>query len=187
MPSHLFETKLAAFQPPLGPQPANAHFYAAQQVTLQMKEKVFSLSGDDFAVKTVEGLEVCKCKGKVLSFHDKKEFTDMAGKDLFTLRDKKLALFKSFIAESHEGYGFEIKGHFAVGKSHSTCEFKNFADGQHVELEIHGDWFDRSAKIEFGGRTVAHISRSFFNAREIFGDKQTVRLPDLELLSGICS
>lgn len=35
-----------------------------------MKEKVFSLSGDDFTVKTVTGLEVCKCKGKVVSLSD---------------------------------------------------------------------------------------------------------------------
>jgi hypothetical protein len=43
-----------------------------------------------------------------------------------------------------------------------------------VELEVKGDWFDRSASITFGGRPVAHISRSFFNVRQIFGDKQTV-------------
>ena len=37
-----------------------------------MKEKVFSLTGDEFIVKTVAGMEVCKCKGKVLSVSDKK-------------------------------------------------------------------------------------------------------------------
>jgi uncharacterized protein YxjI len=37
-----------------------------------MKEKVFSLTGDDFTVKTTAGVEICKCKGKVLSISDKK-------------------------------------------------------------------------------------------------------------------
>ena len=37
-----------------------------------MKEKAFSLSGDDFTVKTISGLEICKCKGKMLSLSDKK-------------------------------------------------------------------------------------------------------------------
>ena len=37
-----------------------------------MKEKAFSLTGDDFTIKTVAGMEVCKCKGKVLSISDKK-------------------------------------------------------------------------------------------------------------------
>jgi uncharacterized protein YxjI len=99
----------------------------------------------------------------------------MAGKEIFELSNKTLALFKSFHGTSPTGHSFEVKGHFAVGKSRSTCEFKNAADGQHIELEIKGDWFDRSATIEVGGRPVAHISRKFFNVREIFGDKQTVR------------
>ena len=37
-----------------------------------MKEKAFSLTGDDFTIKTTAGMEVCKCKGKVLSISDKK-------------------------------------------------------------------------------------------------------------------
>ena len=41
-----------------------------------MKEKAFSLSGDDFTVKTVAGMEVCKCKGKVMSISDKKGTPD---------------------------------------------------------------------------------------------------------------
>jgi hypothetical protein len=60
---------LAAFTPPLGP---NAKFCFPQETTLHMKEKAFSLTGDDFIVKTVAGLEVCKCKGKILSISDKK-------------------------------------------------------------------------------------------------------------------
>ena len=60
---------LVAFNPPLGPTLSQCH---PEQVTLHMKEKAFSLSGDDFTVKTVAGLEVCKCKGKILSLSDKK-------------------------------------------------------------------------------------------------------------------
>lgn len=52
--------------------------------------------------------------------------------------------------------------------------FKNAADGAEIELEVKGDWIDRSAEITTGGRPVASISRSFFNVRQIFGEKQTV-------------
>ena len=72
MPPHLDPC-----QPPLGPQPPNAKLYSPHQVTLAMKEKVFSLSGDDFTIKTADGTPICKCKGKVLSIKDKKKFTDM--------------------------------------------------------------------------------------------------------------
>lgn len=167
---------LAAFNPPLGPQPANAHIYSTTPQTLQMKEKVFSLTGDDFTVKTVEGLEICRCKGKMLSARDKKKFTLVDGPEteLFTLKNKMLALSKSFHGDSPHGHDFEVKGHFKLVGSHSTVTFKNAADGEPYELEVKGDWYDRSAEIAFAGRAVAHISRSHFNVREIFGDKQTV-------------
>lgn len=60
---------LPAIDPPLGPILAQCQ---PEPVTLHMKEKAFSLTGDDFTVKTVAGLEVCKCKGKMLSVNDKK-------------------------------------------------------------------------------------------------------------------
>ena len=60
---------LQAFNPPLGPNLSHCH---PEQVTLHMKEKAFSLTGDDFTVKTTSGVEVCRCKGKVISLSDKK-------------------------------------------------------------------------------------------------------------------
>ena len=63
---------------------------------------------------------------------------------------------------------------FIVLASKSTVHFKNASDGHEIELDVRGDWFDRSANITFGGQPVAHISRSFFNVREIFADKETV-------------
>ena len=168
---------LAPFNPPLGPQPNSAHFYSPNTTTLQMKEKVFSLTGDDFSVKTTDGIDVCKCKGKVVSVRDKKKFTDNTGKEIFTLSNKMLSIHKSFHAESPDGHDFEVKGHWKMIGSRSTVHFKNSADNINVELEIKGDWIDRSAAITYGGRPVAHISRSFFNVREMFGDKQTVRPP----------
>lgn len=48
-------------------------FVAQGPVTLVLREKVFSLSGDDFSVKdAATGRTVVKCKGKVVSFRDRK-------------------------------------------------------------------------------------------------------------------
>ena len=101
----------------------------------------------------------------------------MEGHEIFTLKNKMMTIHKSFYAEDAKDNDlFQVKGHFSMLSSHSTAHFKNASDDQPVELEIKGDWFDRSASITWGGRPVAHISRSFFNVRQIFGDKQTVSL-----------
>lgn len=106
--------------------------------------------------------------------HQKKTFTDLRGQEIFTLGKKTLALFKSFEGESPAGHNFSIKGNFSVGSSKSTITFINASDKTPIELQMKGDWFDRSAKITIGDRPVAAISRSFGNARELFGSKQTV-------------
>lgn len=61
--------------------------------------------------------------------------------------------------------------------SKSEIHFKNASNGENVTLELEGDWLDKSAEIKYNGQVVASISRKFFNAREFFGDKQTVRTP----------
>ena len=119
---------LEAFNPPLGPVLAQCH---PEAVTLHMKEKAFALTGDDFTVKTTSGLEVCKCKGKLLSISDKKGihyedgdlwsllmalvvFTDIHNNEIFTLKNKHFTLHKSFHAEDPHGHDlFVVKGEFS--------------------------------------------------------------------------
>ena len=183
---------LAPINPPLGAQPPNAKFYSPHQTTLALKEKVFSLSGDDFTIKTADGISICKCKGKMISLRDKKKFTDMQENEIFTLSNKMMSIHKSFRGETPDGKNdFEIKGHFKLIGSKSSVLFKNASDGKEIELNVKGDWFDRSAEITWEGRPVAVISRQFFNAREFFGDKQTYFVAvaanvDLSLIAAIC-
>ena len=166
---------LVPVQPPLGPQPPSNKFYNPHQVTLALKEKVFSISGDDFTVRTAEGQDIVKVKGKLISLRDSKKFTDMAENEVFTLSNKLLSIHKCFRADTpNTAHDFEIKGKFKLLGSKSIVTFKNASDGKDVELEVHGDWFDRSAEITWNGKPVAVVSRKFFNAREWFGDKQTV-------------
>jgi hypothetical protein len=60
---------LTSFNPHLG---TNPKYCFPEENVLNMKEKAFSLSGDDFTIKTANGAEICRCKGKVLSISDKK-------------------------------------------------------------------------------------------------------------------
>ncbi|KAF1985500.1 DUF567-domain-containing protein [Aulographum hederae CBS 113979] len=180
---------LAVFNPPLGPNPK---YFMPEETTLTMKEKAFSLSGDDFTIKTTSGIDVCKCKGKMVSLHDSKEFVDPQGVHLFTLKNKLIALHKSFRAEGPDGKDlFTVKGHFSLMSSKSSCHFINASDGREMELDIKGDWFDRSANITCQGQPVATLSREFFNMREMFVDKQTYYVTvapgvDLTLVAAVC-
>lgn len=104
----------------------------------------------------------------------------MAGNEIFTLAEKKFKLNKTFHAEAPTGHNFDIEGNFSIGSSKSTVKFVNASNQQPLELRVKGDWLDRSAMITLGEkgseRIVAQMSRSFANAREIFGNKQTVSL-----------
>ena len=138
---------MATFSTPLGPQP-HGKFYSPHEVVLALKEKVFSLSGDDFTVRTAEGQDVLKVKGKWISLRQTKKFTDMADNEIFQLSNKMMSIHKSFSAVSPDGaHDFEVSGKFKLMGSKSVVTFKNAADGKPVELEVKGDWFDRSAEI----------------------------------------
>lgn len=92
--------------PPLGPRPADQILYVPNQITLQMKEKIMSLSGDTFTIKTADGIDVLKCQGKTFSVHGKKTFTDMSGRELFVLEKQLFKLSMSFRGVSEEGHNF---------------------------------------------------------------------------------
>ncbi|EGP91871.1 unnamed protein product [Zymoseptoria tritici ST99CH_1A5] len=185
---------LQEFIPPLGPQPANPVLYSPQPVTLLLKEKVLSLTGDGFTiVNAATSQPVVLLKPKKISLHSTKVFTDPAGVELFSLSHKTLALFKSFTAESKlsPAHNFEIKGKFALGGSKSSVHFKNASDGRDIELLVKGDWFDRSANITLNDRVVATVGRQFANARELVGGKQTYFVTvapgvDLSMIAAIC-
>ena len=75
--------------------------------------------------------------------------------EIFTLQNK-LAIHKSFRGLTPAGaHDFEIKGHFKLIGSKSSVHFKNASDGKEVELEIKGDWMDRSAEITVSTRVIS--------------------------------
>ncbi|RSH83779.1 hypothetical protein EHS25_005394 [Saitozyma podzolica] len=92
--------QLHPVNPPLGVFP---QFCVNVPTTLVLKEKAFSFSGDDFAVKDSNGVPVVRCKGKALSFRDRKVITDSVGKPLFHLRNKVISIHKTFVAEDDGG------------------------------------------------------------------------------------
>ncbi|KAJ7617187.1 tubby C-terminal-like domain-containing protein [Roridomyces roridus] len=168
-----------------------SQFCAQQPITLVLKEKVWSFSGDDFSVKDQFGNVVVRCQGKALSWSDKKEFSDSQGRPLFTLKNKHFHIHKTLEAEDHAGNVIlTVKGKFQLIGSKMSATFRNF-NGEDVELICKGDFFDRKATITHNDRVVAEIGRNFVNLREIFADQQTYQVNvapgvDLALMAAIC-
>jgi len=180
---------LPPLQVPLGVFP---QFYANQPTTLVLKERFFSVSGDDFSIQTDSGFEVVHCQGKVASLSGRKEFTDPQGNLLFTLRKKHLSFPKQWFLEDTAGQEFlRIEKKFSIGKAKMNIFFKNKADGRDVELNLAGDFFDRRASITMGDVVVATIARDSLNARNLIGGQQTYFVQvapgmDLAIMGALC-
>jgi hypothetical protein len=50
----------------------NPHYIVQVPTTLVLKEKAFTFSDDDFAVKDQHGAVVVRCRGSAMSFRDSK-------------------------------------------------------------------------------------------------------------------
>lgn len=107
--------QLHPVHPPVAVLP---NFVQQQPVTLVMKEKAFTFSGDDFSIKDTNGLVVVRCEGRVFSMRDQKAITDVNHRPLFVLKNKLLSIHKTFLAEDPNGR--EI---FRVRK-HMSCEYE---------------------------------------------------------------
>ncbi|PWN45189.1 hypothetical protein IE81DRAFT_320361 [Ceraceosorus guamensis] len=166
-----------------------------QQMTLKVREKKASFSGDDFAcTDATTNQTVLKVDGHAWTMHGTKDIYDAHGTKLFVLRKKLLSMHFTYEGRdpSSEEVLFTVKSSFSFGtKLH--VNFKNRASGQgeNVELTLKGDWFDRKAEITTSdGIPVARIGRSFVNVGQLFFDQQTYFLScaagvDISLLLAI--
>jgi uncharacterized protein YxjI len=56
------------------------------------------------------------------------------------------------------------------------ASFISHSTNQEVTIQLRGDLWGGSADLAMGDRPVAQISRQIFNMREVFHDKQSVRV-----------
>src|SRR6266536_4679449 len=92
--------QIAPYPHPLGVLP---QFHAQQPTTLVLKEKVLSLTGDDFYIKTVDGADVLHVKGVVASLSGRKEVRDTQGNLLFCIRAEHFSIPRSYYLENPQG------------------------------------------------------------------------------------
>lgn len=88
-------------------------FIARQPEPLVLKERIMSLSGNTFSIKTVDGRAVVQVTGKYFSLSGRKDVLDMQGNLLFTIRRDYFSMHGRFYGEDPSGKClFEVKGKF---------------------------------------------------------------------------
>lgn len=107
----------------LPPTPAQIgifpNFIARQSETLVLKEKVLSISGDDFSIKTLDGRPIFKVHGEVFSMSGRKKVVDMQGNHLFTIRKQHFSIPATYYAEDPQGTKFfEVAGKWSCQYCH---------------------------------------------------------------------
>lgn len=179
----------------------NARFCHATPVTLHLREKFWSLSGDDFAVKDVStGAPRFRVSGSALSIREKKTLLDASGAPVATMKEVLLSLTPSYHVYSGSATSgsplFEIHCKFTVFRTDLRVAFTNKATGQRCSLGLDGDWVHRRATIwlETSGKrreTVGKVFRPLSAASNVLLGTQSYYLEvaphvDAALLTLVC-
>ncbi|KAF2455905.1 tubby C-terminal-like domain-containing protein [Lineolata rhizophorae] len=187
---------MALVQLPPVPQPIGVfpQFTAQRTETLILKEKVMSLSGDSFDIKTVDGRPIFKVKGDAFSLSGRKAVSDMQDNHLFDIRQRHLTMHSTYYCEDPSGNEFfEVKNKIRFLSSKAVATFISAGTGKQESLLMKGNFFDSRAEIvdESTGNLVAVIDRKFMNASELLFSQQTYALTvapgvDMALMVAMC-
>ncbi|KAJ0333688.1 hypothetical protein COL922a_010704 [Colletotrichum nupharicola] len=167
---------------------------ARQTETLILKEKMLSLTGDNFDIKLVNGTPIFSVKGKVMSISGRKSVYDMSGTHLFDIVKEHFHLHTTFAAiDPHDKKIMEVKNSFALIGSKATATFISPSTGKTETFEMKGNWLSTQADIvdSSTGQVLGRIDRNMLRARDFFGGKQTYALTvapgvDMALMAALC-
>ncbi|KFH42085.1 Protein LURP-one-related-like protein [Hapsidospora chrysogenum ATCC 11550] len=185
-------------QPQLQPVPRPwgvfDQFIARNTETLILKERVFSLTGDSFDVRTANGQPVFKIQGRKMTISGRKSLSDMQGNHLFDIVQERMHIHTTYVAEDPRGNKIlTVRNSIRLIGSKATVEIHKANDGQTHTLTMSGNWRDTRADIvdQNTGAVVARIDRRLLNTRELLGGKQTYALSvaagvDMALMVAAC-
>jgi len=150
------------------------NWIARQPITLVLKEKILSWSGEDIYINDINGVPVFRLAGKVMSISKRKSFSDAAGNLLFTLRQEIFSIMRHYYAEGPQDERFlEVKGKFSVLHKKFEASFVDSATHEKIELAMKGDLWDYRSEIKMGEQVVAVIDRQILNKRDLLFNRDT--------------
>jgi uncharacterized protein YxjI len=130
----------------------------------RMREKMFSI-GDDFWIETEDEQRAFKVDGKALRFRKTFVLEDPSGKELYTIREKKLTVRDKMEIERDGKTVATVKKALV---SPLRDRFKiDVEDGE--DFEAKGNVLDHEYEIERDGDKVAEVSKRWFRIRDTYG------------------
>jgi uncharacterized protein YxjI len=128
----------------------------------RLRERLISI-GDDYWIEDGSGARAFKVDGKAVRFRDTWVLEDSFGREVATIRERKLS-FRDAITIECGGRDATVK-RALVG----------FRDRFHVDvdgapdLKVHGNIVDHEYDIERDGKSVAKVSKKWFRVRDTYG------------------
>jgi uncharacterized protein YxjI len=162
--------------PPLLVAANIAHCYP-HPVTLIMKEKLMSWTGDDFKIKDPNGHVFFRIEGKAISFSQKKCLQNPQGQVIANFKKEAfnfLPVYNVFHGAHSEQLMARIESKFTFISTKAKVQLTNVVNGQPAELVLKGDWRSKNAQIYLGnpkegGRMIANASRKLNAKHVLFG------------------
>ncbi|KAF2125869.1 DUF567-domain-containing protein [Dothidotthia symphoricarpi CBS 119687] len=172
-------------------------FITTRPETLILREKIFSLTGDDFEIKLLNGQPILRVSGAALSLTARKKVYDMAGNWLFDIAKELLHVHSTYKVVGSDGQGgkaeiMSVRSSLRVVGSKATARFVS-ANGREERLCMRGEWMGGDATVVdevHGDRPVARIERDL-SIREWAFNRSTYGVHvapgvDMALIAALC-
>ncbi len=130
----------------------------------RLRQKFLSW-GDDFTIQDADGRDVYFIDGQVFTLGQKLSFQDMNGRELAFIRQKLLAWGPSYLIERDGRVAAEVSKHLFTL---FACKFTVDVPGPD-DLEASGGLLDMEYTFARGGRTVATVSKQWFDWTDSYG------------------
>jgi uncharacterized protein YxjI len=197
-PSAILNQPLFALPKPVAA--INSCFCSPTPVTLHLREKAWSFSGDDFTIRDVHsGQLYFRIEGSALSMTDRKVLLDVYNQPIVHMRDEIFSFMPTFnISSDYDSRNiiFRIKAKATFFDTVLECKFPNVGTGRECRLGLFGDWRARAAVIwldQGNGQKlpVARIYRPTATSRNVFLNAQDYYLDiapnvDMALMVLVC-
>ncbi|TMW57889.1 hypothetical protein Poli38472_013363 [Pythium oligandrum] len=179
----------------------DARFCSSTAVTLHLKDKFWSLSGDDFTICDVQtGQVYFRIRGSDFSLSERKALLDENYVAIAHMREAPFTLtndlFNVYADADSKKFLFTIESTLSVFSSVLKVNFLNQVTGMRCKMGLEGDWRARNAVIWLDageGRfiVVARVTRAATTGRSILLGKHDYYVEiapnvDLALIVLIC-